>query len=30
LNLLKAGNLRAQTLHAFTATEMEKILEKVA
>jgi uncharacterized protein with GYD domain len=30
LNLLKAGNLRAQTLRAFTATEMEKILEKVA
>jgi uncharacterized protein with GYD domain len=30
LNLLKAGNLRAQTLRAFTAAEMEKILEKVA
>jgi uncharacterized protein with GYD domain len=30
LNLLKAGNLRCQTLHAFTAAEMEKILEKVA
>ena len=30
LNVLKAGNVRAQTLRAFTATEMEKILEKVA
>ncbi len=30
LNLLKAGNLRAQTLRAFTAAEMEKIVEKVA
>jgi len=30
LNLLKAGNLRAQTLRAFTTAEMEKILEKVA
>jgi uncharacterized protein with GYD domain len=30
LNLLKAGNLRVQTLRAFTAAEMEKILEKVA
>jgi uncharacterized protein with GYD domain len=30
LSLLKAGNLRAQTLRAFTAAEMEKILEKVA
>jgi uncharacterized protein with GYD domain len=30
LNVLKAGNLRAQTLRAFTAAEMEKIVEKVA
>jgi len=30
LSMLKAGNLRAQTLRAFTAAEMEKILEKVA
>jgi uncharacterized protein with GYD domain len=30
LNMLKAGNLRAQTLRAFTAAEMEKILEKIA
>jgi uncharacterized protein with GYD domain len=30
LNVLKAGNVRGQTLRAFTATEMEKILEKVA
>jgi uncharacterized protein with GYD domain len=30
LNLLKAVNLRAQTLRAFTAAEMEKIVEKVA
>ncbi len=30
LNMLKAGNLRSQTLRAFTAAEMEKILEKVA
>ena len=30
LNVLKAGNLRAQTLRAFTTAEMEKILEKVA
>jgi uncharacterized protein with GYD domain len=30
LNTLKAGNVRAQTLRAFTAAEMEKILKKVA
>lgn len=30
LKMLKAGNLRAQTLRAFTAAEMEKILEKLA
>ena len=30
LNVLKAGNLRSQTLRGFTAAEMEKILEKVA
>jgi uncharacterized protein with GYD domain len=29
LNVLKAGNVRSQTLRAFTAAEMEKILEKV-
>jgi uncharacterized protein with GYD domain len=29
LNIVKAGNLRALTLRAFTADEMEKILEKV-
>jgi len=29
LNLLKAGNLRCQTLRGFTATEMKKVLEKV-
>lgn len=29
LNLLKAGNLRSQTLRGFTATEMEQVLEKV-
>jgi uncharacterized protein with GYD domain len=29
LNLLKAGNLRCQTLRGFTATEMKKGLEKV-
>jgi uncharacterized protein with GYD domain len=28
LNILAQGNLRSQTLRAFTATEMEKILEK--
>jgi uncharacterized protein with GYD domain len=30
MNLLKGGNVRAQSLRAFTAAEMEKILEKVA
>jgi uncharacterized protein with GYD domain len=30
LNTLKAGHLRAQTLRALTAAEMEKVLEKVA
>jgi uncharacterized protein with GYD domain len=30
LNTIKLGNVRGQTLRAFTATEMEKILEKVA
>jgi uncharacterized protein with GYD domain len=30
LNTLKAGNVRAQTMRAFTAAEMEKILEHVA
>jgi uncharacterized protein with GYD domain len=29
LNNLKLGNVRTQTLRAFTAVEMEKILEKV-
>ena len=29
LNTLKLGNVRGQTLRAFTATEMEKILAKV-
>jgi uncharacterized protein with GYD domain len=29
LNTLKAGNVRAQTMRAFTAGEMGKILEKV-
>jgi uncharacterized protein with GYD domain len=29
-NLLKAGNVRAQTLRAFTAAEMKKMLERVA
>jgi uncharacterized protein with GYD domain len=29
LNTLKLGNVRAQTLRAFTAAEMEKILAKV-
>jgi uncharacterized protein with GYD domain len=28
-NLLKTGNVRAQTLRAFTAAEMEKMLEQV-
>jgi len=30
LNILKGGNVRAQSLRAFTVAEMEKILEKVA
>jgi uncharacterized protein with GYD domain len=30
LNTVKLGNVRGQTLRAFTAAEMEKILEKVA
>ena len=30
LNTIKLGNVRGQTLRAFTAAEMEKILEKVA
>ncbi|WP_374545116.1 GYD domain-containing protein [Rhodoblastus sp.] len=30
INMLKAGNLRGQTLRAFTAMEMAEILEKVA
>jgi uncharacterized protein with GYD domain len=30
LNVAKLGNIRSQTLRAFTAAEMEKILEKVA
>ncbi len=30
ISLLKAGNLRGQTLRAFTATEMAEILAKVA
>jgi uncharacterized protein with GYD domain len=30
LSTLKLGNVRGQTLRAFTAAEMEKILEKVA
>ena len=30
LNTLKQGNVRAQTLRAFTAAEMTKILEHVA
>jgi uncharacterized protein with GYD domain len=30
LDTLKRGNVRAQTLRAFTAAEMAKILEKVA
>ncbi|MCI4678252.1 GYD domain-containing protein [Rhodoblastus acidophilus] len=29
ISMLKAGNLRGQTLRAFTATEMAEILEKV-
>lgn len=30
LNTIKLGNSRVQTMRAFTATEMAKILEKVA
>jgi uncharacterized protein with GYD domain len=30
LNVLKAGNVHGQTMRAFTAGEMAKILEKVA
>jgi len=30
LSTLKLGNVRGQTFRAFTATEMEKILDKVA
>jgi uncharacterized protein with GYD domain len=30
LNTLKMGNVRVQTLRAFTAAEMARILEKVA
>lgn len=30
LNTLKHGNVRTQTMRAFTAAEMEKILEHVA
>ena len=30
LNTIKLGNIRGQTLRAFTAGEMAKILEKVA
>jgi len=30
LNVLKAGNVHGQTMRAFTAAEMAKILEKVA
>jgi uncharacterized protein with GYD domain len=30
LNTYKMGNVRGQTFRAFTAAEMEKILEKVA
>jgi uncharacterized protein with GYD domain len=29
LNTLKKGDIREQTMRAFTAAEMEKILEKV-
>ncbi len=29
LNAIKAGNVRVQTMRAFTAAEMGKILEKV-
>jgi uncharacterized protein with GYD domain len=30
LSAAKLGNIRSQTLRAFTAAEMEKVLEKVA
>jgi uncharacterized protein with GYD domain len=30
LNTIKAGNVRGQTMRAFTAGEMAKVLEKVA
>lgn len=30
LSIAKAGNVKGQTLRAFTAAEMDKILEKVA
>jgi len=30
LTTMKAGNVRGQTLRAFTAAEMQKILDKVA
>ncbi len=30
LNIAKMGNVRGQTLRAFTAAEMEKILAKVS
>jgi uncharacterized protein with GYD domain len=30
LNTLKNGNVRGETLRAYTASEMEKILEQVA
>jgi uncharacterized protein with GYD domain len=30
LSVAKLGNIRSQTLRAFTAAEMEKVLEKVA
>lgn len=30
LTVAKLGNIRSQTLHAFTAGEMDKILERVA
>jgi uncharacterized protein with GYD domain len=30
LNTIEAGNVRGQTMRAFTAGEMAKVLEKVA
>ena len=30
LNTIKAGNVHGQTMRAFTAAEMAKVLEKVA